>query len=305
MKSLIQILTLILLFNPYSANAEIIDRIVAVVNDSIITESHLNAQILAQTGGLKEGQEPIKADVNTRSFVLDTLIEKQLMKQTADKEGIDVSELEIDKAIEDIQSRSGFTKETLLLELAKNGLTYKQYRDQLQEDIRQSKFMSRKFRSQIKITETDLKEFYTQNITQFQKSSTYRISIIFLKTNKKTKIIMSEINDGTSFAGLALKFSTGAGKEDGGDLGYFELDELGEELRSTVKNMSIGDVIGPITSDDGIRIVKLTDIKDGAPVPLEDVAGTVKDMLYKEILKERYNHWLDKMKETAHIEVRL
>lgn len=305
MKFLIYTFALISLLQTETVHGETIDRIVAVVNNNIITESTLNALILAQTGGLKEGQEPIKADIHTRSFTLDTLIEKQLMKQTADKEGIDVSELEVDKAIEDIQKRSGLTRDDLLLELAKNGLTYKQYRDQLKEDIRQSKFMNMKFRSGINITETDLSEFYTQNLTQFQKSPTFKISIILLQDKRNTKKIMSELDKGTDFSELAKNFSTGPGKDDGGDLGYFELNELGDSLRDTVKDMTIGEVRGPITSDDGIRIVKLTDTRDGAPIPLDDVAGTVRDMLHKAILKEKYNHWLNKIKETAHIEVRL
>ena len=305
MKLSIQILTILFLLNSSTVYGEIIDRIVAVVNDNIITESTLNAAIASRTGGLKEGESPIEVDVNTKSFILDTLIEKQLMKQTADKEGIDVSEIEIDKAIEDIQSRSGLTQDELLVELAKTGLTYKQYRSQLKEDIRQSKFMGRKFRSGINITETDLREFYTQNISQFQKSSTYRISIILLKNNKKTKTIMDKLNSGEDFAMLATKHSTGAGKEEGGDLGYFELTELDSSLKSAIEGMKVGEVRGPITSKDGVRIIKLTDIGDGEATSLEDVASTVKDMLYKAILKEKYNHWLNKIKGTAHIEVRL
>lgn len=297
-------LTLTLLYSPV-AKAEIIDRIVAIVNDKIITESGLNAAIIAQTGGLKEGSAPIKVDVNTKSFVLDSLIEQQLMKQSADKAGIDVSEADVDRAVEDIKERSSMTEDTLLIELAKTGLTYSQYREQLKEDIRQSKFIAMKFRSGLHFTENDLKEYYTQNISQFGQPQTYRVSIIFLKSKSKLKQVTAKLKAGAEFSDLAREFSTGAGASSGGDLGYFALKELDGDLKSSISKMTVGEVSKPITSKDETRIIKLTDIKDGTPMPLEDVSGTVMDMLKKALIKERYNAWLEKMKNISHIEVRL
>ncbi len=303
MKILIYILTTLTLIMPTVASAEIIDRIVAVVNDSIITESGLKAAIIAQTGGLKENKEPLAADVNTRSYVLDILIEQQLMKQSADKEGIDVSEAEIDRAVEDIKDRSGLTEESLLIELAKSGLTYSQYREQLKEDIRQSKFTRRKFRSGINITDNDLKEFYTQNISQFQKPPTYRISILTLNNKKNLKKIKNDIASGLDFSELIKKYSTTPGSD--GDLGFFAINELEKSLQTVIREMTVGDVRGPVTTKNGIKIITVTDKKDGAPTPLEEVDKTVGEMLHKAIIEEKYKTWLNKMKETSHIEVRL
>src|SRR3990170_1130879 len=119
-----------------AAHAEIIDRIVAVVNDSAITLSELDAAT-AGLGGIKgDDKEKRKRIIETKSKVLDQIIEKKLVEQASNKAGITVSEKEIDNAIEDVKQENNLGHEELLSALAKSGLTYKNYREQLKELIR-------------------------------------------------------------------------------------------------------------------------------------------------------------------------
>src|SRR3989338_3532195 len=116
-------------------HAEIIDRIVAVVNDSAITLSELDAAT-AGLGGIKgDDKEKRKRIIETKSKVLDQIIEKKLVEQASNKAGITVSEKEIDNAIEDVKQENNLRHEELLSALAKSGLTYKNYREQLKEQI--------------------------------------------------------------------------------------------------------------------------------------------------------------------------
>ena len=108
------------------ARSEVVDRVVAVINDSIITLSELNAAsaMAAERLGPADKKDVKKAE-ELRGKMLDGLIEQKLVKQAADKAGIDISEREIDLAVDDIKKQNGLTQESLLLALAQGGLTYK------------------------------------------------------------------------------------------------------------------------------------------------------------------------------------
>ncbi|MBI5874572.1 MAG: SurA N-terminal domain-containing protein [Deltaproteobacteria bacterium] len=143
-----------LLLTP-AVHAEIIDRIVAVVNDSAITMSELNAAT-AGLGDIKGAdKDKRKKIMETKSKVLDQLIEKKLVEQAANKAGITVSEKEIDNSIDDVKRQNNIGQEELLSALAKNGLTFKEYREQLKDQIRQVKFINKEIRSNIKMSDED------------------------------------------------------------------------------------------------------------------------------------------------------
>ncbi|HXI10866.1 MAG TPA: SurA N-terminal domain-containing protein, partial [Thermodesulfobacteriota bacterium] len=110
------------------SSAEVVDRIVAVINDSVITLSELNAATAVALDKLDAGEkkDPAKME-ELRAKVLDGLVEQKLVKQAADKAGIDISEREIDNAVEDIKKQNNLTQESLLLALAQSGLTVREY----------------------------------------------------------------------------------------------------------------------------------------------------------------------------------
>src|SRR3972149_12325140 len=108
-----------------AAHAEIVDRVVAVVNDSAITLAELNAATAGLIDIKDSNKDKKKNIIETKSKVLDQLIEKKLVEQAANKAGITVSEKEIDNASEDVKQENNLGHEELLSALAKSGLTYK------------------------------------------------------------------------------------------------------------------------------------------------------------------------------------
>jgi peptidyl-prolyl cis-trans isomerase SurA len=299
------------LFTPKDAVSEVVDRIVAVVNDSIITLSELNAATAVATRGLKGEVKDGKNIVETKSKVLDALIEKKLMKQAADKTGIEVSEKEIDNAIEDIKKQNNMTQEDLLLALAKNGLTYKEYREQLREDIRQVKFVSSEFRSRIIIEPVDIEDYYKRNIESFYGPPAYKIRLIFIarddeKTMRaKLEAVMEELENGVDFKDVAIQYSDGPAASDGGDLGYVKSGELEAAIEGAAMQLKEEEVSGPIFTKNGINIIQLLENWKGEPRPIEEVGDEIRKALYEERMNGRYNLWLEDMKRVAHIEVRL
>ena len=297
-----------------AAHAEIIDRVVAVVNDSAITLSELDAAT-AGLGGIKgDDKEKKKRIIETKSKVLDQIIEKKLVEQASNKAGITVSEKEIDNAIEDVKQENNLGHEELLSALAKSGLTYKNYREQLKEQIRQVKFINKEFRSNIKISRDDVEAYYQQNKDRFSGSVMHRLRIIsFLvseqvkrkELEKKANEVLAMARNGGDFAKLSKEYSQGPNSRDGGDLGYIKTGEIDPAIEKVAAGLKPGEISDVIKTSTGFHIIQMVDIRKGEARPLAEVEDNIKNIIYQKIIDERYKLWLEDMMKKAYIEVRL
>lgn len=296
-----------------AVRAEIIDRIVAIVNDSAITMSELNAAT-AGLGDIKTAdKDKLKRIMETKSKVLDQLIERKLVEQAASKAGITVSEKEIDNAIEDVKRQNNIGEEELLGALAKNGLTFKKYREQLKEQIRQVKFINKEFRSNIKISDEDVEAYYAQNKEKFSSHAAHRLRIISFyragqdgkEAEKKAKDVLALAQKGEDFAKLAKRYSEGPNAQEGGDLGYVKAGEMDKAIEKAATGLKMGDISGIIKTSTGFHIIQLMDEKKSEPKPFSAVEDEIKNIIFQKIIDERYRLWLDGMMKKAYIEVRL
>jgi len=292
--------------------AEVVDRIVAVINDSVITLSELNAATVIALDKLsaEEKKDPAKVE-ELKARMLDNLVEQKLVKQAADKAGIDISEREIDNAGEDIQKQNVLTQESLLLALAQSGLTVREYREQLKEQIRQVKFINKEFRSKISIQPEEIEDYYKTHIDEFYGAASYRINLIFIPSDDPAveKQKMKEIRDGLSrgedFRNMASHYSEGPADSLGGDMGYLKEGEMDKSIEAAAKKLKLNEVSGPVVTPEGTYFIQVSDVKKAAPRPLDEVSGYIHEKLFKKVMDERFNFWLKEVKRYAHIEIRL
>ena len=289
------------------SNGEVVDRIVAVINDGIITLSELNAAMALDPGVIKNGGRPEK----TQSATLDMVIEQKLVKQASDKTGIDVSEREVDNAVEEVLDQNKLNKEQLGAELEKNGLTYTEYREQIREQIRQVKFIEMKFRSRISVSKEDIEDYYRQNIKEFYGPPSFRIRLILLSDKDKSlqsmrrTAVIEGIEAGEEFKELATQYSEDASSGSGGDLGYLSYGEIDVRLEKVAGELKPGEVRGPVAGPGGIYFIKLEERRPGEPRPLEEIEGLIHKRLFDRTMKEMYSSWLKDIKSSAHIDIRL
>ena len=306
------ILVLFAAFLPLRASGEVVDRVVAVVNDSIITLSDLKAAYAVSSDAPQSepvvlGEGAFTSD--RASEIIDSLIEQKLIKQGADRMGIEVSEEDIDIAVDDVIKQNGATKETFVVMLRSSGLTLKEYRDQLRERIREIKFVNKRFRSNVFVEEADMEEFYTQNIDQFLAPPSIRLRIIFFSNKDKAlmerrlKVVLDGLNSGEEFADLAEDYSQGPATSRGGDLGYLVIGEMDKKMSGVAEKLAPREVSSPIYTSQGVTLLQLIDKKDKEPRPYEEVKPGIEGVLTNKFLEENFNYWIKESKEMAHIEV--
>ncbi len=302
---LLFVLTILLPSQPL--NAEVVDRVVAVVNESVITLSELERAVgLVEREGAVSGEEAVP-----RGKILDQLIEKRLVEQAAAMVGITVSEQEIDAAVEDVRRRNNLSHEELVMALMGSGITYREYRERLKSEIEQVKFSSRRFRSKATVPEEDIENYYSQNPERFHGPASYHLGMISIyepdreKAEKAAGDILSRLQSGEVFEDVARRYSDGPNIEEGGDLGILHAGELDQTIETVVRKLSVGEFSDIIWTSAGPAIIRLIDKQGGGVRPLAEVSEEIHSILFQEIVDGRYAEWLERMKESSHIDIRL
>ena len=169
-------LSLFLLLLPSLLLAEIIDRIVAEVNDDVITLSELNEEgkdILKLIADRTAPEELEPSLQTARREILSRMIDRKITVQQAEKMNISVTESEIDSAIQTIIAQNNATEEIFKRELAAIGLSEESYRTSIREQILHSKLTGYEVHSKIVITEERAKEYYDNNYMRSVEPSSY------------------------------------------------------------------------------------------------------------------------------------
>ncbi len=287
--------------------ASTVDRVIAVVNDAIITLSELNAATAAALDKLPlaDKKDNEKA-AQLRVAMLDSLIEQKLVKQAADKAGIEISEREIDNAVDDVMKRNNLTKDALLMALAASGLTHREYREQLKEQIRQVKFINKEFRSKISPRPEDIEDYYRQNLDEFKAGLSYRVNIILIpdslddKTKAEAiKAVQDGIVAGEEFGALSRRYS-GVGEEL-----VIKSGEVSKAMEEALSRLVPDKPSKAVRLTEGVYFFRLKERIQGALRPLEEAREEIHERLFRKAMDERFNFWLIETKKKAHIEVRL
>ncbi|MBW2227239.1 MAG: SurA N-terminal domain-containing protein [Deltaproteobacteria bacterium] len=302
-----------------SHGAEIVDRIVAVVNDDIITLFELNRAIKPYEDkihalGYSEEKER-RMLFKVREGVLNQLIDKKIEDQQIKRSNIKISEEQIDQTIERIKEKNFFSDEDLRLALAKDGLTMEAYRNKIKEEILRTRLISLEVKSKIVITEEDIAAYYEKHLDMYGGKQKYHLRNIlitiptFADENEKLEIrakideILNELNAGESFETMARDYSESSTAPEGGDLGLFELDSLSPQLQKTIKGMKSGEFTPVLETDQGYQIFFLQEILKTPGKSLEDVSPQIQRILFEENADKKYQEWIEGLRKQSAIKI--
>jgi peptidyl-prolyl cis-trans isomerase SurA len=316
--SLLLFVSAVVFTNPFSAVwAETGNRVIAIVNNDVITLYELNSRIRQLTGAdpvlLKiQNEERFK---ETRRKVLDLMIDEKIAAEKIKEMGISVSESELDDAVKRMRKTNRITHEQLLAGLRQRGISYEAYRKKIKTELERMKLLNLEVNSRIIIREEEIKAYYEKHKDQFKTESKVRLASIVLTQDggkrpveggpldKKAREIVDRLRKGEDFGKLARKFSRGPGAQEGGDLGYFKLEQLDPVLQRAIKNMSAGDVSEPILMGVAIQIIKVVEKQEGKLKKLDEVKNQIRQIYFRKELNKRYAAWIKRLKEKAYTKI--
>ena len=321
-----RVLTIFLigLFSPLLASAEIVDKVVAVVNEDVITLSELEEE----AAGLYRAIAKEKTDLpllealeQAREMTLNTMIDQLLIEQRAKQYRVSVTEEEVDAAYDRMRTGFSLSPSEFRQKLVSSGMTEELYRNKLKSQVLQNKLLSYDVRSKIVITEAMILDYYDENYTsKVDKGNYYLLQMGFTwgtnvddgklevskqETLERAERVIKLVKAGQDFRNLAKKFSDLPSASDGGDIGIFTLDEMASTMREAVAPLNPGEVSEIIETDAGYQFFKLLSGEDGAIVVTASYEGAkeeIKEKLFQQKLKEAYSEWVEKLKEDAYIQ---
>ncbi len=298
---------------------EVVDRIVAVVNNEIITLYDLNRAFAPYAGNIRALKYPPEKERQTlfqvRQDVLDQLINSMLADQQVKRGQIKVSQKEIDNTIERLKESRQFTDEQLRQGLASQGMTMEEYRKEIEEQLMRSRLVNREVKSKIVITKEDIKDYYERHREKYAGEKKYHLWNLFIKVpsgsddseRSATRNLMEanlvKLKQGQSFESLIDELKNSPSAVQGTDLGLYRLEELSEQLRQAVKNMKAGESSALLGSNFGYQIIYIQNIEETQAKPLEAVESEVEEKLYAESVDNKYQEWLEQLRARSHIRI--
>ncbi len=261
-----------LAFEP--ALAQPLDKVVAVVNDNVITESELATQTeqLKQQLMAKNMQLPPEAVL--RKQVLQHLIDVDLQLQLAKMSSIVIDNTELDEAIAKIATDNKLTLTQLREAVSKQGLSWETYRENIHKEMLIGRLQQRAVGKDIVISPQQVDDYLSTSPESEKAKQLFHVQNIVIPLPEeptagqvkqalaKADSLLSKIKHGQDFSDLAVAESSGEFALEGGDLGERHLAELPEIFAKVVIDMKAGEVSKPIRTGNGYQLIKLVAINE-------------------------------------------
>ena len=297
---------------------ELVDRIVAVVNNDVISLMELNQVTKPYEDRVRAmGYSPEKERdmlYQVREDMLEDLINQRLTDQEIRRIGIRVDETDVDAAIERVKTANRYTQEELVEGLKGERLTLAQYRDRLKEQILRARLVNLEVKSKVVITREDIREYYESHLDAYRGEPRYHLRNIILRmgsaadrkqrqlVEEQMERIQDELKGGLPFVQAAARYSDMLAEE-GGGLGLFKTADLSDQVASSVMKLKPGEFTDVIKTDMGYQIFFLEEIVASYGKTLEDASAEIEDKLYSEIVDKKFKDWIQTLREQSHIKI--
>jgi len=291
---------------------------VATVNGVTISRRSFDrafAQVqrrFAQSGKKLTGKEL----ANVKKNIVETLIDRELLYQESQKDGIKVSKAKVDQQIASLKKQ--FPQKGAFEKALKTvNLTEKELRDQIKQQLAVREMIDTKLAPKIKISDKEVRAFYDSHADIFKRPEEVRASHILIKVpsdadkkavaaaKKKIEAARKRLKNGEDFAKVAKEVSEGPTAKRGGDLGYFKRGQMVKPFEDAAFGMKVGQVSGIVRTRFGFHLIKVTGKKPASMVAYAKVQNKIRDYLKQKKIQEEVQTMLKNLRKKAHIALSL
>jgi peptidyl-prolyl cis-trans isomerase SurA len=299
--------------------AEVVDRIVAIVNDDIITLYDLNRALQPFADNIDQlgysAEQKRSALFRFRQKLLNELISRKLTEQEVNRYKISVGEEEINNYIERLKQSKYLTDEDFRKNLIEQGLTMETYREEIKRQIQRTRLVNREVKSKVVITREDIEAYYKAHQDVYGGERQFHLWNLYVRfargvgaaeqqaARSKLEGVAAQLGQGTAFEDLVGQANSSGGEVRGSDLGLFKLDELSPQLREIIDGMQPFQYSDILEIERGYQIVYLQEIVESPAKPISAVEGEIQDILFREIVDNKFNVWLEDLRERSHIRI--
>jgi peptidyl-prolyl cis-trans isomerase SurA len=304
---------------PSGARARVVERVAAVVGDSIVLASEVEervAPLLADVNRIPDPDKRAARAAALRREVLDRLIDDELILQQATELKLSISNEQVDASIEEIKKQNNLNDDQLREALRGQGMTMSAYRADLRRQLLRFRVLNIAVGSRVNISDDEVRSYYDRHMKDGSNVQV-RASHVFIaipegadatvvaEKQALAQKILERAQGGEDFAKLAREASDDAAtRADGGDLGYFGKDMLPKAIEELVFSMKVGDIRGPIRADRGFHVIKLVDRKLKDPKPFDEVKDDIRMQLRQKDMERQTKIYLAELRKKTLVDVK-
>jgi len=311
---------LFLMLVSWSVQAEVADRIIAVVNDEVITLKEYNEALQPYLQKIEEtyqGNDKAIVIKQTKDAILQRLIDNLLIEYEAKKRGTNIKDEEVMNVLKDMLTRQNLEMKDYLKKLAKEGTSLEAVKSEIRSQLMRMRLMRLEVKSKILVSDQEIGEYYDRHRDEYEGKEAVRIKQILLlispnssaaavaKLKEDAGKIQKRALGGESFDALAAKYSQGPAAAQGGDVGFIEKGGMIPEIEKAAFSLPQGQVSHVIQSSVGFHIIKVIDKRGAGHKPITVVREEIKAKLEDEKLEKKYDEWITSVRKRSHIDVRL
>jgi len=255
--------------------ATALDRVIAIINDDVITESELNRRMAETKTQLEQQKIARPPDDVLQRQLLERMTVERLQLQIASRRGITVTNTEIDRAVERIAARRKMTSEEYIAALKKEGSDPKEFRDEVQNQLIIQRLVDREINNRVTVSDAEIEYVMRQLTGGGQANQEFEIAHIFItvpeaaspaaiqKSRETAEKARAAIEAGEPFGQVAATYSQGQEALRGGELGWRKAGQLPDMYLDALKALEPGQVSAVLRGPNGFHIVKLMDRRGG------------------------------------------
>ena len=249
----------------------VLDRIRAVVNEGVVLDSDIRAATEFFKQQARSNRQTLPPDDVLSERVLEQLINQEIRRQHAADIGISIDAGSINRAIENIANSNNMDTLQFRETLEQQNFSYDLFRGNLEQQLLMQRLIEREVQSRIRVSSQEIDDYVDAIKNDVAEQQRYRLQHILLATppsatteqlettTQRAEDVLEQLDSGVDFAELATAVSDGARALQGGDLGWRALQELPEFLSVALRTMDVGDVEGPLRSNNGLHVIRLLD----------------------------------------------
>jgi parvulin-like peptidyl-prolyl isomerase len=293
-----------------------LERVVAVVNDSIILQSELEARLVPVRAEAEQITDPTErrrrlAKLSTQ--VLDEMVSEELIVQAAEEAKVEVDSSEVQAALDEIKQQNKLDDAGLAQALASQGYTVQGYRMDLRRQLLRLRAVNQLVAPKVQITDDDVRSRYAELQRRSNAVSAVYLSHILIAlpehpteqqiTDAKAKAAQAIqlVNGGQPFAEVAKQMSADSNVE----LGWFQRGSIQADWETVVFSMQKGETRGPVTGPQGLHVFHVSDVQSAAIKPYDEMKEQLQRELRRRELDKQTATWVEELRKKAYIDIKL
>jgi peptidyl-prolyl cis-trans isomerase SurA len=259
--------------NTAFAAPQVVDKVAAVVNNGVVLESDVDDMMRTVKSQAQQANQQLPDDKTLRHQILERQVMDNIILQMGEKAGVQISDQQLDQAIQNIAAQNRMSLDQLRSRLAYDGMNYNVYRAQIRKEMLIAEVRNNEVRRRVTILPQEVDTLANQVGAQNTQGTELNISQILLPLSENptqqqvddqetlARQLVAQLKGGADFGKLAVTYSADPQALKGGNMGWGKIEELPTLFSQALSTAKKGDIVGPIRSGVGFHILKVNDLR--------------------------------------------